>query len=396
MTLKAQYTPNQCLEALVRHDGSRVKAAAELELPIRTFLKKIKICRDRGETIPESKYNKQTDADMVAAVQPAHDSAPEGYLVRGVSTLFDGEGNIQSQWHKTVVDDERRMQLMRAAVEELASNIRPQEAVPYWPVAEGEGEKLCNLFTITDYHVGMLAWRHEGGADWDLEIAESTLMKTFSHLVANAPSAKTAIVAQMGDFLHFDGLEAVTPTSQHNLDTDSRFQKIVQVAVRVLRVIINMALTRHERVHVIMAEGNHDIASSVWLRILFKALFENESRITIDTSPLPYYAYRHGKTMLTFHHGHLKKATAIHGVIPAQFPEMWGQTKFRFCHMGHLHHRYEKEDNGIVVVQHPTLAARDAHSARHGWWANRAAKAITYHEEFGEVGSNYVTPEMVQ
>jgi hypothetical protein len=28
-------------------------------------------------------------------------------------------------------------------------------------------DDLCNLYTFTDYHLGMLAWGEEGGDDWD-------------------------------------------------------------------------------------------------------------------------------------------------------------------------------------------------------------------------------------
>jgi hypothetical protein len=58
-----------------------------------------------------------------------------------------------------------------------------------------------------------------------------------------------------------------------------------------------MLLAKHKNVHVILAEGNHDMASSVWLRTMFKALYENEPRITVDDSALPYYAHEFGNVM---------------------------------------------------------------------------------------------------
>lgn len=50
----------------------------------------------------------------------------------------------------------------------------------------------------------------------------------------------------------------------------------------------------------------------------------------------------------------------------------------------------------MTVVQHPTLAARDAYAARGGWISERQASAITYHKLHGQVARNIVTPEMVQ
>jgi len=49
----------------------------------------------------------------------------------------------------------------------------------------------------------------------------------------------------------------------------------------------------------------------------------------------------------------------------------------------------------MKVQQHATLAARDAYAARGGWIADRQIEAITYHLEYGQVGSITVVPEML-
>jgi hypothetical protein len=241
----------------------------------------------------------------------------------------------------------------------------------------------------------MLAWHKEGGADWDLGIAERTLFGCFEQMIASAPPAESCIVNQLGDFLHYDGLSPVTPTSGHVLDSDGRFSKMVAVAIKLLRRIVDLALLKHSRVTVIMAEGNHDMASSVWLRLMFKALYENEPRLTVLDCELPYYALQHGKTMLAFHHGHLKKPDQFPLIFAAQYGEMWGLTTKRYAHSGHQHHRYVKEHGGMTVTQHPTLAARDAYASRGGWFAERAALALTYHDVHGQVAEQTIYPEML-
>jgi len=100
--------------------------------------------------------------------------------------------------------------------------------------------------------------------------------------------------------------------------------------------------------------------------------------------------------MLAFHHGHLKKPDEFPLVFAAQYGEMWGQTTKRYAHSGHQHHLYSKEHGGMIVTQHPTLAARDAYAARGGWFAERAATAITYHEDYGQVASVTIVPEMLE
>lgn len=330
-----------------------------------------------------------------AGYSPEHDMtrpAPDGFTVKGTSTYYDQDGKVRGQWVKTDIDRKRQEELVREALAAMVDEV-PRMA----PIAKSQAglENLCNVYTFTDAHVGMLAWHKEGGADWDLNIAEDILVRCFGALVSNAPAAKTCVVAQLGDFLHYDSLEQVTPTSRHIVDADGRFAKMVRVAIRILRRIIDMALQRHDKVVILISEGNHDMASSVWLRMMFSALYENEPRVSVIDSELPYYVHEHGQTMLCWHHGHLSKNDRLPLLFAAQFPAVWGRTTKRYAHVGHRHHVEIKEHSGMTVTQHSTLAARDAYAARGGWQSERQIRGITYHSEFGEVATSVVTPEML-
>jgi len=330
------------------------------------------------------------------AYSPEHgwtNTVPDPHVAKGVSTLYGKDGEVKLQWVKSRLDDERREAAMRAATEAMSAELPRLDPLEG---PEHAARQLCNLFTITDFHMGAMAWRLEGGADWDLRIAEATLMGAFERMIAASPVAGMAVVNVQGDFLHADGLMPVTPTSHHVLDADGRFSKVVAVAIKCIRRMVDWALMRHERVHLLICEGNHDIASSLWLRHMFKALYENEPRLDVNDSELPYYAVQHGDVMLAFHHGHMRKNDQLPLLFAAQFPAMWGATTKRYCHTGHRHHEEVKEHSGMSVHQHPTLAARDAYAARGGWHAERRALGITYHERFGKVGEVSVTPEMLE
>lgn len=327
---------------------------------------------------------------------PEHDMVhpvPDTHIAKGVSTYYDQDGKVRGQWVKSSLDDEKAEAIKRAALEALAEELPRLPPVPGPQVADAS---LATVYTLTDSHVGAMCWHKEGGADWDLKIAERTLVGCFEKMAQASPASRVGIVAQLGDFLHQDGINAVTPTSGHLLDADGRFTKVVQVAVRVLRRVVDIALSKHEKVVVLMAEGNHDISSSIWLRTLFAALYENEPRIHVIDSPLPYYAYQHGKTMLGWHHGHLKKNDQLPLVFAAEFAVMWGATTKRYIHTGHRHHVEEKEHSGVTVVQHTTLTARDAHASRHGYHSERAVTAVTYHDQFGKHSTATICPEMLE
>ena len=320
------------------------------------------------------------------------ETIPDGHIVKGLSTLVDETGNVRAQWIKTRVDDTRLMQAAEAALKALSDQV---PALPELPrrFEEYFDYQLATLYTMTDVHVGMLAWPPEThAAAWDLNIAEKVLVSTFCHMIDAAPMSGLGIVNNLGDFLHFDSLLAVTPSSGHVLDSDSRYQLVVQAAVRILERIIMHALSKHDKVLVYMNEGNHDMAGSVWLRVMFARVFRDNPRVTVVTNPNPYQAYQHGATMIGFHHGHLAKKEKLPLIFATQYSEMWGQTKHRYVHTGHYHEWHAKEHPGIIIEQHPTIASPDAYAARNGFMSKRQASAITYSAKHGEIGRQTFLP----
>lgn len=316
---------------------------------------------------------------------------------RRVSSLEDfrdnPDGDLMLRWNIKDNSMASRINAAKTVIDAMKSDIIPTKKIapPKQSLAD-----LLNLYVITDYHVGMLAWGEECGEDWDVQIAEDLLVNWFEYIIARAPDSEHAVFAQLGDFLHFDGLDSVTPTSGHLLDADTRFTKIIRIAIRVLRKVITMLLRKHNTLHIIMAEGNHDQASSAWLREWFAVLYEDEPRVTVDVTPDPYYCVEWGKTSLFFHHGHKKKPAASDTVFAAKFREVWGRTKYSFAHFGHLHHVSIKETNLMIIEQHRTLAAKDAYASRGGCISGREANCITYHKEFGYSSRIVATPEMVK
>lgn len=328
---------------------------------------------------------------------PEHDmvkTSPEGYVVKGTSTLYDGKGDQRLQWVKTSKTHDEIIDTLRSAVEGMKEDIPKTEPVDT-PLATTNHD-LLNLHVISDYHFGMMSWGEETGTDWDTSIAEREFLKWMRYSITNAPNAHTGILCNIGDFLHTDGMLPQTPASGHLLDTDSRFDKIVRTVIRCIRAVVKMMLEKYDHVHMINASGNHDESSAVWLREMFDAMYEDEPRMTVDTNPDLFYAYEHGDTSLFFHHGHKKRMNGVDSVFASKYRQMYGRTKHSYCHMGHLHHIDMKETNLMVVEQHRTFAPADSYASSHGYTSGRSAPVITYHKFYGEVSRLTVTPEMIQ
>ncbi len=316
-----------------------------------------------------------------------------GFRMGKVTVQRGRQGEVERTWERQSPDQQAWLEAIRATIDEARISL------PRVKPTKGPGHaasKLCNLFVLTDAHVGALAWHREGGADWDLSIAEQTITGAFRHMIATAPKARRAVVTFLGDVVHQDSNKSITPAHGHLLDADSRPRKIISAVVRIMRTIIRMALETHDEVHVVCGEGNHDeYTSGNVLPEVFGILYENEPRVSVNDAALPYYVVQHGKVMLGFHHGHKKAPPQLPLYFATAHAAMWGETTKRYAHCGHRHHVEEKEHSGMKVIQHSTLAARDAHASRGGWFSERQAIAITYHEEHGEVARLTVTPEML-
>lgn len=349
---------------------------------------------------PSNVYRSIRNTKRRAAKQgfaPEHDmtsTVPDGFKVKGVSTLYNAEGEVKIQWVKTNEDRERAIEIMREVVEGMAQDVKAHDPLPA-PSTDRQ-EDLMNVYTMTDCHIGMLAWGRETGRDWDLDIAEKTLTRCFQDMVRRSPDADECIIAQLGDWMHYDSLAPITPTSGHMLDADSRAGKMVAVACRVLETLVDMALAKHNKVRLLIAEGNHDLYGSLFLRAMFRRLYRDEPRIEIIESENPYYATQWGVNMLAWHHGHKKPPGAsIVQTFSQMYREMWGGTDHCFLHMGDKHHKDVKEYSGCTVEQHGTLAANDAYAIRGGWNSQQYAEAITYHRLMGEAGRVRTNPAMV-
>jgi len=368
-------TDDELIAALRAH-GSHTKAANALGIDRRSVDR-------RAQRLAAKGYSPEHGWDF---------RVPPGFAVKGAST-FTRDANGDPVWLKVNADTERQRELMQAAIDGMADSVT--RAAPVKAPKVVATDRL-NLFVVTDYHLGMLAWGEETrGENWDTDIAERTLRAWFDCALSEISPAETAVFAQLGDFLHFDGLESVTPLHRNVLDADTRYPKLVRVAQRAVSDAIIALLGMHKRVHVIMAEGNHDMAGSVWLREATAHHWASNRRVTVDTSPDPYYCVEHGATSLFFHHGHLRKPGNIDATFAEKFRDVFGRTKHSYAHMGHMHHEKALESALMQVTQYGTLAACDAYASRGGWIAQRSAPVITYHKKYGRIFRRDIGPEEV-
>ncbi|WWQ70175.1 hypothetical protein mEp010_12 [Escherichia phage mEp010] len=316
-----------------------------------------------------------------------------GFGVTGESVLVDKAGNTVMRWIKTARDRDEMERLMEAARDAFTEEIPRAEAVP---VPEIDFQKSLALYPVFDLHIGALAHKAECGESYDTGIAERVLNDFFDYAVGAAPMSEKAVLLLGGDVLHTDGLLPVTPSSNHVLDCDSRYAKLVYVAIRSVRRAVGKMLLNHKDVEIQVLSGNHDQSGMIWLRAALAAFYEDEPRVTVDVSPAIVHHTQYGKTFLAYHHGHtIKKPENLLSACVSDWREDFGKSKYVYVHVGHLHHKSVIESSIGIVEHHGTLAGKDAYSTNGGWRSQRCAAVIIYSPDYGEIGRFVYRPEMV-
>lgn len=318
---------------------------------------------------------------------------PDGQKVKSISTLYAADGQVKAQWIKSTEDAERQQEIIRNVYKEMV------EELPAVQPTKGPSDLNKDsmvAYTFGDPHFGMLSWAEETGENFDLDIAETIFSEGMKVLLDASPDTETGVLVNLGDFFHRDGVAAVTTRNKHLLDVDGRYAKMVQVAMRTMRYMIAAMLEKHEKVRIINAIGNHDDASAMFLSIALAHIYDNEPRISVDTSPSVFHYLRFGKTLLGIHHGHTCKLPKLPGVMATDRASDWGETQYRYWLTGHVHHQQIIEYPGCVVETFNTLAAKDEYAHSGGYRAGRNSKAMVYHKEFGEIGRTVVNVDMIK
>jgi hypothetical protein len=360
----------EILEAIDSANGSIRGAARLLKLDpktVRHHMDRLKIKAASKGYSPEH--------GMTRPVAP-------GFKPARISTNYRDDGSIGQQWVIQTPDAEQQeaalhefAQTLAEGVKGLARPIQPPKAV---------AEDLMCVIPVGDPHFGLKVWMHEGGGNFDLDIAERLTCGAIDRLVASAPKAKTAILLNLGDQFHADS-QANTTTSGTTVDVDGRWAKIQQIGLRAMLYCIKRLLESHERVIVRINRGNHDKHAAYALSLMVSCYFHNEPRVEVDLSPAAVWYFQFGKVLLGSTHGDTIKGDKLMGVMAADKPEEWGQTRHRYWFVGHIHHHDSKEYPGGIVEYLRTLAPGDAWHHGQGYRSGRDMRLVVMHKEHGEI-----------
>lgn len=358
----------EIIEALKQCGGSRVKAAESLGVKIRGFQQRLARLKAKGTDVP----------DPIGEVQ-------------GTSTLYGADGSVRLTWvkQKPGIDPEAVSKSIRDAL----SDIPKPKPVPAPKVTKAD---LLTVYPIGDQHVGMYSWAEETGADYDLKIAESLLTAAMRHLVTLAPPSEEAVIVDVGDFTHYDTIRNETVRSHNALDADSRYHAMIRVALRLLVSCVDSALTKHKRVTLICAPGNHNDMGAAWMIESLALYYCREPRVRVMAKAGKFFFYEFGNVLLGVTHGDTGKPEKLAGVMAADQRQAWGRTEHHHWLTGHVHNKTLIEMQGVTWETFRTLAPGDAWSSAAAYRAGREMNAIVYHKQHGEYGRHTFNASMLE
>jgi len=372
----------EIFQGLIKHN-SQNKTAQELNINI-SSVKEI-VARVKNQA---SKQGYDPEHDMTHPI-PMHMG------LQRVSTNYDDEGNVRSQWVISKPGAEDAEQGFRAFCKGLTDEIAPLK-----PAKKPKGKfnnQLLAAIVIGDAHLGSLAHKEDNlKEDFNIDIATKDLRNAIDYLVDQAPMASEGMLINVGDFCHIDNA-ANTTTGGTGQDTSARHTRILRIAGATLRYAIDKMATKFPKVRVVNAAGNHDMTSAIALSMFLEGLYEKDKRVIVEPTESKFYFLEFGKNLIGVTHGDKIPFSRLAGVMTRLASEQWGRTKYRRWIIGHYHHSKRQEmDLGVTVEVFNSLAETDAWHSSSGYGGERVITCITYHKEFGEIGRNAPSLEMIR
>lgn len=252
------------------------------------------------------------------------------------------------------------------------------------------------VINLSDHHFGKLAWGYETGSNnYDVGIATTVFNRAFDTILQRASAYEFEEIWFIvgNDLLNSDDRQGRT-TKGTVVSTDIRYTRTMSIVRNVLIACIEKLRHFAPKVKVKMVSGNHD-EFSVWhTGSSLECFFNNYKDVQIDNEPKYYKFDEFGKVMIMWTHGDKGKRKDYPLLMASLKPEMFGRTKFREIHTGHLHHERVEEQHGIKVRVLSSLSPSDRWHAENGYMSNlRNSEAFIYNKSQGLIGTIIYTDD---
>lgn len=323
---------------------------------------------------------------------PGHfnDGVAPGFVM-GKVTIQRGPGGVERVWERQSPDAEAQASLIREGV---AAFMETPIVVPAFACPDPSHD-VVPWIQIGDAHIGMLAHEAEAGADFNVQIAEREMCAAFRLLIDQIEPCERIVVNDLGDRDHIENTEKLTARSRVPLDAE-RPRLMIRTSSKVMRFVIDLALTKARNVDVIINQGNHSRFGDLYMNELLTVAYAESGRVNVIDNESVFIGYRMGKTLVMTHHSDRCPVERLAGVMMSDFKQDFAETDFHYIDIGHIHHKTAvKERDGIVIESWNTLARGDKWHKESGYRARQSMSLVFRSRTYGDIGRRTVPIQMV-
>lgn len=323
---------------------------------------------------------------------PGHfdDGVAPGFVM-GKVTIQRGPGGVERVWERQSPDAEAQASLIREGV---AAFMETPIVVPAFACPDPSYD-VVPWIQIGDAHIGMLAHEAEAGADFNVQIAEREMCAAFRLLIDQIEPCERIVVNDLGDRDHIENTEKLTARSRVALDAE-RPRLMIRTSSKVMRFVIDLALTKARNVDVIINQGNHSRFGDLYMNELLTVAYAESGRVNVIDNESVFIGYRMGKTLVMTHHSDRCPVERLAGVMMSDFKQDFAETDFHYIDIGHIHHKtVAKERDGIVIESWNTLARGDKWHKESGYRARQSMSLVFRSRTYGDIGRRTVPIQMV-
>lgn len=212
-----------------------------------------------------------------------------------------------------------------------------------------DDNKLMEICPI-ELHLGKLANEIDTGENYNSKKAKKIFEYIIKEICKKQAVRKCgkALVVIGSDFFNSEPDNMTTAkTPQQN---DGSYKQLYIIG---RELYVQALLTLRELfndIEVRVCAGNHARSMEFFLYSNLKDYFRDDDVIHFSDDYKDTQAIQFGDCAIFYNHGDANLKRTIDS-IPAEFHKIWGQTKYRELHLGHLHKETAVDDNGGMITR---------------------------------------------
>ncbi len=264
---------------------------------------------------------------------------------------------------------------------------------PKYEKVKREVQKDPHLLVLlpNDIHLGKLSVTFETGQEYNRKIAVERTIEGIQGILNKTSgfNIDTILLIIGNDILHTDTKNRTT-TSNTPQDTEGMWHENFLLARDLYVRIIEMLVPTAD-VYVQNNQSNHDEMSGFFLAETVKTWFRLNENVIFDITPKHRKYFQYGQNLIGTSHGDCGKEENLPLTMADEAPEEWGQTKFRYWYLGHIHHKKSKEYGSVCVEYLRSPSPPDSWHDKNQYLNTQAMEGFIHSYDKGQVAriTNY-------